>query len=301
LPHRYWLASVIWPEPGQIEISEAEYMALDQAVESLASCAEAEENFEGLLDGYIEFESFLLSEALQALFWRNRDDVQDQARRTSAGRKLSYFLSSAQFYLDSIQRLGCAVLGDKTNTVLTRCMSREFDGSLSYRIMECLRDHAQHRAFPVHGYILSRQKTEDLAYQDFSFIPTLDLTELIANHRLRKKTIKEIRIMAGPSSIDIKPLARSYLESLLNIHQAFRLATSKTVDRHVQLIGETKAKMLANFPEVTKLGCAIITVDETGKRVGEPINLTNTLDNYVKFLLGRNRFLSNFSRRRVVY
>src|SRR5207302_6795187 len=98
-----------------------------------------------------------------------------------------------------------------------------------------------------------------------------------------------------------KPLARSYLESLLNIHQAFRLTTSKTVDRHVQLIEDAKAKMLATFPGVTKLGCAIITVDETGKRVGEPINLTNTLDDYVKFLLGRNRFLSNFSRRRIVY
>src|SRR5207249_3546819 len=118
----------------------------------------------------------------------------------------------------------------------------------------------QHRAFPVHGYILSRQKTEDLEFLDFSFIPTLDLTELTANRRLRKKTIKEIRIMTGPSSIDIKPLARSYLESLLNIHQAFRLTTSKTVDRHVQLIEDAKAKMLATFPGVTKLGCAIITV-----------------------------------------
>jgi hypothetical protein len=301
LPHRYWLASVIRPKPDQIEISEAECMSLGEAVNSLVRCAEAEENFEGLLDGYIEFESFALSEALQSLFWRDRDDVQDQARRTSAGRKLSYFLSSAQFYLDSIQRLARVVLGDETNTVLTRWINREFDGSLSYRIMECLRDHAQHRAFPVHGYILSRHRTEDLEFQDFSFIPTLDLTELIANHRLRQKTIKEIRIMTGPSSIDIKPLARSYLESLLNIHQAFRLATSKTVDRHIQLIQGTKAKMLATFPEVTKLGCAIITVDETGQRIGEPINLTNTLDEYVKFLLGRNRFLSNFSRRRVVY
>ena len=83
MPHRYWLASVIRPEPGQIEISEAKYMALDQAVESRVSCAEAEENFEGLLDDYIEFESLLLSEGLRALFWRNRDDVQDQATNYS--------------------------------------------------------------------------------------------------------------------------------------------------------------------------------------------------------------------------
>src|SRR5436190_22806402 len=102
-------------------------MALGEAVNSLVRCAEAEENFEGLLDGYIEFESFLLSEALQALFLRERDDVQSQAQRTSAGRKLSYFLSSAQFYLDSIQRLACAVLGDETNTELTRWMNREFE------------------------------------------------------------------------------------------------------------------------------------------------------------------------------
>jgi hypothetical protein len=56
LPHRYWLPSVIRLEPGQIEISEAECMALGEAVNSLVRCAEAKENFEGLLDaifGYL--------------------------------------------------------------------------------------------------------------------------------------------------------------------------------------------------------------------------------------------------------
>src|SRR4051794_21951046 len=97
---------------ARIEISEPVYLDLQQAVDSLLHSVEAEENFEGLLDGYIEFESFLLHEALQSLFWRDVDDVQDQARRTSAGRKLSYFLSSARLFLDSIQRHARAILND---------------------------------------------------------------------------------------------------------------------------------------------------------------------------------------------
>jgi hypothetical protein len=78
---------VVRLEPGQIEISEAECMALGEAANSLVRCAEAEENFEGLLDGYIEFESFLLSEALQALFWwRPPRSGQRQSRGSPSDR-----------------------------------------------------------------------------------------------------------------------------------------------------------------------------------------------------------------------
>jgi hypothetical protein len=63
------------------------------------------------------------------------------------------FLSSARLYLDQVPQDLNSIYGKNSEQTATfnQCRSKQYDSSFAYRIMEALRNYAQHRGFSVHA------------------------------------------------------------------------------------------------------------------------------------------------------
>ena len=125
------------------------------------------------------------------------------------------------------------------------------------------------------------------------------VSELSINPKFKKTTLAEMQL--GPDELEVKPIVRSYVESLATVHSKFRAATNAKVDNFARLISELKQRVVTAFPGVSEPGFAIMSVDDEGSKVGEETNLSKTLDDYLKLLRSRNRHLENFARRRIIY
>jgi hypothetical protein len=285
---------------AEIELSRSEYDLLIEAVDKLLECLDAEEKFDCLLENYRDLETYMISQAFESMFSRIEDGVDFQAPRNTTARKLSNFLSSVRLYQDTVGRHAKSITKDETvATSIHAAMSNQFDTSLSYRVLDAMRNHAQHHALPVHGFSRGSRWVEDRSYSDHEFQPVVNVKELARNPDFKKTTLDEI--ISGPEELKLKPMIRDYIESLSTIHEDFRAKTQSTVDRYLEAIASAKARLFARFPETKDIGLAIFEADEEGLKVSEETNLTKTLIDYLAFLRRKNRHLVSFARRRVAY
>lgn len=73
--------------------------------------------------------------------------------------------------------------------------SRIFDTVFEYRVMEAVRNHAQHHRLPITKFYMgqSRVKTENgFSVLRFTLDPEIDLNEIARNEKLNKKIREEI-------------------------------------------------------------------------------------------------------------
>lgn len=284
----------------RIDLTRTQYQSIVEAVGALLHCIDVEEKFDGIVENFCDLERFILEEALQALVSRSSDDVRYNLPRSVCGRKLSNFLSSARLYLDSIERHIDAILTDGSGKLgIKAARTREFENSFNYRVAEALRNHAQHHALPVHGYTVERAWSADQCHLNYGFTPMLSVAELGSDRKFKKETLAELQ--AGPGSIELKPLIRSYVESLDTIHSKFRELIKSQAAQHVDLLEKYKQQMASTFPDAPVVALAVFQIDGAGSKLGLETNLSDNLTDYLQFLYRKNLSLRNFARRRIEY
>lgn len=156
------------------------------------------------------------------------------------------------------------------------------------KVMNGLRNYAQHFALAVHGYLLDRRRSSDGTFLEFEFNPYVYKDDL-AKDRDFETILAQLPNL--PDQLEIKPMVRSYVESLGRIHLKFSrnhpFATPKPrVEDAIQL----KSDLLAAFE-----------VDENGLKIGRRTTFLKFLDDYLRFLHGKNRDFAGFADRRIVY
>jgi hypothetical protein len=136
-----------------VAITEPEYLAVLEAHKGLRELLGVEEKFNVLLENYVELEEAIFHESLQHLVFSVFDAVLFQQSRNHVSRRIMNLLTSCRLYLDILPHHAAAIFG-KGSTSLQKVKdapSHEYDQSLAYRVMEGLRNHAQHHELPVHG------------------------------------------------------------------------------------------------------------------------------------------------------
>ena len=187
---------------------------------------------------------------------------------------------------------------EKAGIELKLVASRQYDSSLNYRILEALRNHAQHYALPVHTFSIRRWwDDKDLCNHEFD--PAISVPELAMNRDFKKSTLVEMQ--KGPDLLKLKPMSREYAECLSNIHQAFRDLTESSISHQIDVLEESKQQFVAAHPNAPDVGLSAYQVDEDGTRVSVEYQLANVLPQYVTFLKRKNRHLVKFSKRRAIY
>src|SRR5206468_3281318 len=141
---------------------------------------DVEENYDCVIENYLELEEYILSEALRSVVARPRsDNISWQEPRHNTARKLSNFLSSARLYIGTIETHAREIFADDSvRQQIKADIAHQFDTSSDYRIMDALRNYAQHSALPVHGYTIGMQRTPDLEYVDHNFEPSIKVASL---------------------------------------------------------------------------------------------------------------------------
>jgi len=300
MAQRYLLAQMFLGAKAQIELTRSEYDSVIEAVDKLLECVDAEEKFDCLLENYSDLERVMVDQAFESMFSRHEDHVSFQVPRNTTARKLLNFLSSVRLYQDTVERHAKAITKDEAaGTAMRTAMSREFDSSLSYRVLDALRNHAQHQSLPVHGLSVGGTWVKDRTLLEHEFQPMISVEELARNPEFKKKTLHEI--IKGPETLLLKPMVRDYVESLSTSHEKFRFRTQSNVDQSLNAITAAKARLFTEFPDTKDIGLAVFEADEEGLKVGEETNLTKGLVDYLAFLRNKNRHLVNFARRRVGY
>lgn len=284
----------------KVEITPQEYDDLVTAVEALIHSVDIEEKFNGIILNYADIERLIFDYTLRELMGEDRSNVEAHQFRTDLSRQLLNFLASVRLYQDSIQHHSKGITGKEDAWSHVEHLTHHvFDGSVHYRIMAGLRNYAQHSALAVHGYSIGRSWNPSGDFLDFEMKPYIRVTDLARDPTFRRKTIDELR--QGPDELPLKPMIRSYVESLAGLHGKFRAMTSGSLWQHHQQILSVRNRV-ESVTQLEQLDYLLAyPVDEAGSQTADGINVLKTLDDYVKFLHDRNRDLQNFAKRRVRY
>lgn len=233
-----------------IKISEAEFNDIWLAKETLVQVNEIEEYFDCLVENYYEIERDLLDLALRYSMFRNLDYVSFSVERTRMNRRLANFLSSARGFLDRLEGFS----KDKNHKGLLQkpikeARAKAYDGSISYRLMEGLRNHVQHFGHGIHTFSYNSKWVETdfgEAIQNNSIL-LLDVHTIEEAKIVKPKVAKDLK--ENGQIIDLRPHIRKYISLVGEVHFQFRDLFKPTLEKSDSIVTNWIDEYLGNFPE----------------------------------------------------
>ena len=97
---------------SEIKISDATFSAIQFAKTQYGKIIRIEENFDAVMEDFVELEETLLSFSLRYLAFGSMDHVAFQEMRNVTGRRMLHMLSAARLYRDALSRHAAALLKD---------------------------------------------------------------------------------------------------------------------------------------------------------------------------------------------
>ena len=282
------------------EISEQEYQAISLARRNLFEALFLEEKFDIVIENYYEYETELLSSASRFMLFGDLDPSQIQRERVLISRRIVNLLSAGRLYLDqSAHHLNNIYGGNSTaSSELEREKSTEYDARLGYRVMEALRNYVQHRGFPIHSVTLSWHLVEQEPNRkkySYTATPLIKPTELEDDSRFKRAVLEELKAIGD--EVDLKPLAREYMECLSRVHNRIREILRSDVSDWETKIHSTIDRYKAAVGEQTPIiGLAIVKEIEDDMYAEEKSIFTEFLDRRRKLEKKNGILLSLASR-----
>jgi hypothetical protein len=218
---RYTLKRRVLGVPDFILISEDAFNQWRSTQEHLVTAYNVEATFDLLLENYAEFEQDFLRLSLRlSLFGEQGEPLVPQREMN---RRVTNLLSSVRLYLDQVTRELNSIGGDKSPQAetLMQCRHNQYDSSLAYRAMECLRNHAQHYGFPVHAITssLEREKTNQESLLRAWLQLYVDVQRLKENPKYKKTVLDELAAVAHREQVNLTPLVCEYIEKRWEVHK----------------------------------------------------------------------------------
>ena len=206
------------------EISREEFLAIQTAKHDVIFATVAEETLIIVTQNFNEFEL----EVLQAAQMRIESGLGDYADsmdlRLSIDRRLLNILTASRLYLDQSNHAVCEFFGSNSleQKQLSGFRSEVYDEKFGYRVMEALRNYAQHRGLAIAriGCRERNVRTPDAPLWEISIVPELSSVELGADPKFKKSVAQEM--LDHGDFLDLRPIVREYVAGLSEIHRMFR-------------------------------------------------------------------------------
>ena len=183
---------------GFIEIDKAEYERIKVARTNLLELLLLEETFDVLIENFQEYEAELLSIASRDLVFSFHDDNSISRERIIVARRIVNLLSACKMYLDqSIHHL-TTMYGENSEKVevVRNKTNNYYDNNFGYRVLESLRNYAQHRGFPIHSIMLLGEwldiEDEDKSRLHHSVIPRISVQVLESDGKFKQEDRKSV-------------------------------------------------------------------------------------------------------------
>jgi hypothetical protein len=286
--------------PARIDSDAKEYGACSSAVNGIQHICDVEEKYESLIENYIEWESAISQHALRQMVSFDIGYIEVQDIRKFIARKLFNLLASARLYLDSLPKHAKRILRDDPVRLdlIKEAPSAQYDSRLSYRVMEALRNYAQHAALPIHGITTHASRNPNIEPHTLSFavLPILDYEQLAQDGDFKKSVLDEIGDL---EKIEMKPMVREYIEGLSAIHSVFRSAVHPQSKAWISQLNKSTERFTDQFPEESTLGLSVLPIDDRGFKAGEEAYIAGPMEDYLVHMQKKYSTMVNFAKRKV--
>jgi len=286
---RYVLTQYATSTEGLIEITKHDYEELIKCKEILLELLSVEEKFNLVIENYFEFEATIFKIAAQFMIYRNQDYETFQNDRYLVIRRIINLLSASRLYLDHVSHHLSNLDQNDINKII-KFTNKEYDLHFSYRFMEALRNHVQHRGIPFHKLSLNSERVDDSDKIKYSAIPYVDISILMEDKKFKSKIRKELEEM-GQEKVNLSIYIRKYIASFGRIHSKIRENTSQLSEKCESIISEKINLFKKKFgDDIVALGIGLENDDRTTSGI---VYLFSEFIERKNELIRKNRNLGN--------
>lgn len=195
----------------RIAISEEEVSILKETSEKILLALSFERNFEYLIQNYLDYENTIAQKSISQLVDKHQSMDEFNSHITDVNIKLLNLLSTTKAYIDKSPSILKKLKG-VADSFKIEC-SLQYDTNFSYRLVDALRNYAQHNNDPLSSLTLGGEwvKQENLEYYTN---PIIDTEVLRANKKFRKSVLPEYDV-----KFHLSYCIRRYIECLSLIHK----------------------------------------------------------------------------------
>jgi hypothetical protein len=146
--------------------------------------------------------------------------------------------------------------------------SFQYEQKLGYRVMEAIRNYAQHPDFPIQGIKLSFHLVEGEIGSQFLYraIPLISISTL-ADDKFKQTILQEIRDTSTKDLVDVRPFIKEYVEGVGTIQVKTRELIHPDLVKWEKTLDNAIAKYKNKFGDtVSLIGLAIIKESDDGRR-----------------------------------
>lgn len=256
-----------------------------------------EENFDIILENYFELEKECMLFSLRSMINSDHTYSKGQKNRMAFARKLMNVLSACRSYFDNVPRSLSDIDFDNSGigNDVDEFRKKKHAESISYQVMEGLRNYAQHRGQPIHGYTYGsswegeENRKERLRHGLEIYI---DLDELSSDAKFKKSLLQSVKNKAD--KWEIRATTASYIECIWEVHEFLRSKIKKNLELSDSII----EKWILKFKEISGEDSAVaIALCDRADNGGRTVvsNLMREPAEYRSELIKKNSSLRNLS------
>ncbi|WP_321842644.1 hypothetical protein [Paraburkholderia bannensis] len=254
----YILEQCIIDRHLRIPISEARFKELANAREVLSAALAFEQRYELLLGNFLTMELAFSEIGLRAKVEPQYQYPAMAGFLEKANRHVVNLLTAMRSYADQVvQDFKCLELEPGFGAVAKSELSRAYDKSSDYRFMCGMRNHVQHKATAVHGFVANDESTGDANSWAESVKFIAHRSTLQGDRFFKTRLLDE-----QPEKIDIRRRARRSVREMGAVHLALREVAKDQVARARSVI----ANAIRDYQEAG----AYSVVGLGARRVGYP-------------------------------
>lgn len=224
---RYFLGEeILNPRGAPIEISENDFEKILKAKNIVIGLISIELKFNIIFECYRRLEIEMFEMAFDFSIKNDFSRKSNSELVIKLNQNLLSFLTAVRAYHDqrpqdlAVFSTAESPWADQANNVFHRIFNLIFE----YRVMEALRNHAQHNRLPIEKFYTgaNRNTTKKTVSEIcYTLDPEINLIELSENNKLNKNTRDEITEL-GVEWMDLKLALRRYVSGLAQGHDEVR-------------------------------------------------------------------------------
>jgi len=296
----YVLTLFVLAPHSDLPISEQFYNQIKEANERLRKVVAAEETYDAMMENFVELESTVLTLGARHLTFEHGEMTDLAEHRNLISRRVGNFLSSARLYRATLPRHVRHILGkadpgvqafiDSLNDLKTQ--------PIAYRIVEALRNYAQHQHLPLNSVIF-HQSRDMIEKQTVAFPSWLEpQIDAVAVSKDRGLIDVAADIAQLGEKVKVMPLLRQYIEHVGNNHHALRELIQAKQATWESSLASARELYIKQYPQASPLllGAGLKADDGT---VSDRQYVSEDWAKYRQYLRIKHRSTINFSMRYV--
>lgn len=293
----YCLTQAILGSAKKVELDKEEYESIKSAWENILSVKYIEFQWAQLVENYIELELETHTVAVHQMINSFVRYAEFQDTIAAFTRRHFNLLQSCRSYLDHtsghIRNLPVKSLYD----IFKLKRSKVYNSSFSFRLMEALRNYAQHEDVSLHGATLGSEwiASEEERMHRLKYSVSMQIKlDILRNAEGFKRSILT-DLDEDLDKIDATEHIRKYLEGLSEIHSELRDQVNDSLESWKTIIRDA----IQRYHQVSDgkvLGLAIVHFGPNGEVLARQSIFEDLLE-YLERLQSKYSSLTNLSKR----